>query len=270
MTGEDPETLKACCTSFYESDIVRRVLGDSFHPGGERLTLRLGNVLELGPGTRVLDVACGSGGTSIALAKGFGCSVTGIDLGAANLERAKLRAEEEGVSHLVEFLEMDAEALEMDDGTFDIVVSECALCTFTDQPRALAEAYRVLRPGGLIGITDVIVERELPDRARTVLFHVACISGAMPVRGYRDAIEDAGFVDLVHEDHSYAIGELVDKAERMVMGWRFAEQMYGVDLEAWTGMSQEEAKELLAGARKWVERGDLGYGLFIGTRPRKS
>jgi len=269
VTGEDPETLKACCTSFYESDIVRRVLGTSFHPGGERLTLRLGNMMELGPGMKVLDVACGTGGTSIALAKGFGCHVTGIDLGNGNLDRARQRAEEEGVAHLTEFMNMDAEALDLDGGSFDAVVSECALCTFTDQPRALAEVFRVLRPGGLLGITDVVVEKELPPRARTVLFHVACISGAMPVRGYTDALQGAGFSDLVHEDHSYAIGELIDKAERLVVGWRFAEQMYGVDLEVFTGVSQEEAKEMLTGAREWIDRGDLGYGLFTGTKPKE-
>ncbi|UCC92915.1 MAG: methyltransferase domain-containing protein [Thermoplasmata archaeon] len=269
MADEDPETVKACCTSFYESDIVRRVLGDAFHPGGERMTLRLGNVLELGPDTRVLDVACGTGGTTIALAKGFGCHVTGMDLGSANLERARARAEEEGVAHLTEFLTMDAEALDFPDGSFDAVVSECALCTFTDQPGALAEVHRVLRPGGTIGITDVIVERELPERARTVLFQVACISGAMPRQGYVDALEAAGFSDISHEDHSYAVAELLDKAERMLAGWRFAEQMYGVDLEAFTGMTQEEAGEMLAGARGWVDAGDLGYGLFTGSKPPK-
>jgi ubiquinone/menaquinone biosynthesis C-methylase UbiE len=268
-SGEDPETLKTCCASFYESDIVKRVLGENFHPGGERLTLRLGNVLELGPGMKVLDMACGSGATSIALAKGFGCSVTGIDLGSGNLVRARVRAEEAGVAHLTEFIEMDAEALELGDGTFDVVVSECALCTFTDQPKALSEAYRVLRPDGRIGVTDVVVERELPPRAQSVLFHVACISGALPVRGYLYAMEGAGFRDILHEDHSYAIEGLLHKGERMIMGWRFAEKMYGVDLEDFTGMSQEEAKEMLAGARDWVANGDLGYGLFIGSRPSK-
>jgi SAM-dependent methyltransferase len=222
--------------------------------------------MELGPGMKVLDVACGTGGTSIALAKGFGCHVTGIDLGSENLERARQRAEEEGVDQLTDFIRMDAEALDLEDGHFDAVVSECALCTFTDQPRALAEVFRVLRPGGLIGITDVVVERELPPRARTVLFHVACISGAMPVRGYLDALEGAGFSELLHEDHSYAIGELIDKAERLVVGWRFAEQMYGVDLEAFTGVSQEEAKEMLGGAREWIDNGDLGYGLLMGKK----
>jgi len=267
VSGEDPEALKTCCASFYESEMVRRVLGENFHPGGERLTLRLGNLLELGPGMRVLDAACGSGATSIALAKGFGCSVTGIDLGCGNLDRARERGEKAGVSHLTEFMDMDAEALEFPDGSFDVVVSECALCTFTDQPRALSEAFRVLRPGGRMGVTDVVVERELPPRAQTVLFHVACISGALPAKGYLDAMEGAGFRDILHEDHSYAIEGLLHKGERMVMGWRFAEKMYGVDLEAFTGMTQEEAKEMLAGAQEWVDRGDLGYALFIGARP---
>lgn len=159
--------------------------------------------------------------------------------------------------------------MDLDDGTFDVMVSECALCTFTDQPKALSEAYRVMRPCGRIGVTDVVVERELPPRARSVLFHMACISGALPARGYLEAMEGAGSRDILHEDHSYAIEGLLHKGERMVMGWGFAERMYGVELEAFTGMSLEEAKEMLVGARDWVARGDLGYGLFIGTRPSK-
>jgi len=148
-----------------------------------------------------------------------------------------------------------------------VVVSECALCTFTDQPRALSEVYRVLRPGGFLGVTDMVLERELPPEAQTLLFHVACISGALSGEGYHDALEAAGFSDILQEDHSYAIEGLLHKGERMVMGWRFAEKMYGVDLEAFTGMTQEEAKEMLAGAHEWVDRGDLGYGLFIARRP---
>jgi SAM-dependent methyltransferase len=266
MTGEDPETVKACCASFYESDPVRRVLGENFHPGGERLTLQLGNLLGLDGSMRVLDVACGAGATSLALARDFGCRVTGIDLSGANLTRAEERGEEAGVADLVEFVTMDAEDLTFDDGVFDAVVTECALCTFPDMGVALAEIYRVLGPGGRIGVTDVVVERELPPRAQGMLFRVACISGALPSEGYTDALEAAGFTEVTHEDHSYAITQLLDKAEKVAMGWQLAETLLGVDLEAWLGMSEQEAKDMLAGARDWVDRGDLGYAIFTGTR----
>ncbi len=262
-----PEDLKACCASFYESDLVRRFLGDSFHPGGESITRALGAALELDDGSLVLDVACGAGASSIALAQEFGCSAVGVDLSEDNLERARGQAAKAGVDDRVQFLKMDAEELTFEDGGFDAVVSECALCTFPDKPAALSEAIRMLRPGGRIGITDVVVERDLPERAQGILFHVACISGAMPARGYIDALVEAGFVNVVHEDHGEAITELLDRGERLLMGWGVVEKLYGVDLERWLDLSQEEAKEMLNGARKWVENGDLSYGLFTGTRP---
>ncbi len=262
-----PEDLKACCASLYESDLVRRFLGDTFHPGGEGITRAMGRALELDDGSMVLDVACGAGASSIALAKEFGCSVVGVDLSGENLERARGQAEEAGVEDLVQFLEMDAEDLTFEDGRFDAVVSECALCTFPDKPAALSEAFRILRPGGRIGITDVAVERELPERVQGVLFHVACISGAMPSDGYIDALEAAGFADVVHKDHGEAITELLDRGERLLMGWGVVEKLYGVDLEAWLDLTQEAAKEMLDGAREWVEKGDLSYGLFTAVRP---
>jgi len=262
-----PEDLKLCCASFYESDLVRRFLGESFHPGGEEITQALGRTLGIDDGSLVLDVACGAGASSIALVKEFGCSAVGVDLSEENLERARGQAGEAGVDDRVQFLKMDAEALDFEDGGFDAVVTECALCTFPDKPTALSEAFRMLRPGGRIGITDVVVERALPERVQGVLFHVACISGAMPAKGYIDALEAAGFVDVAHEDHGEAITELLDRGEKLLMGWGVVEKLYGVDLEAWLDLSQEEAKEMLNGAREWVENGDLSYGLFTGTRP---
>ncbi|MBI3764188.1 MAG: methyltransferase domain-containing protein, partial [Chloroflexi bacterium] len=80
--------VKSCCAKFYASDAARLLLGDSFHPGGKRLTERLGQALHLGPADRVLDVACGDGQAALVLAKQFGCSVVGIDYSADNIRRA--------------------------------------------------------------------------------------------------------------------------------------------------------------------------------------
>ena len=95
------EDVKSCCATLYESDMARMLLGDSFHPGGLSLTKRLGDLLGLKPGMRVLDVASGKGESAIFLAQTFGCAVTGIDFGAVNVEQASARAHDAKVDHLV-------------------------------------------------------------------------------------------------------------------------------------------------------------------------
>jgi len=77
----EQESLKQCCARLYESDIARLLLGESFHPGGLKLTQRLGEILGLGPDSRVLDVASGKGTSAIFLAQRFGCEVVGVDYG---------------------------------------------------------------------------------------------------------------------------------------------------------------------------------------------
>ena len=80
--------LKSCCAALYQSDFARMLLGDSFHPGGLRLTARLGEHLGFGPGLRVLDVASGKGESAIFLARQFGCQVVGVDFGPENVKEA--------------------------------------------------------------------------------------------------------------------------------------------------------------------------------------
>ena len=265
--GEDPAEAKACCASFYEGDLVSRFLGDNFHPGGEAMTHRMGEVMDLDQGTRVLDVACGAGASAIAIAQEFGCHVVGVDLSDVNLGKAMVRANTEGLQELLKFRTMDAESLAFDDGVFDAVISECALCTFPDKGAALGEMKRVLRPGGRIGITDVVIERQLPPQLDTILMRVACISGALSAQGYVDALEATGFGEVVHEDHDHAVRGLLDIARRAVMAWDLAERLYGIDLEKVLGMTQAEAKELLDGAYGWLDEGAFGYGLFVGVKP---
>src|SRR5271155_4129115 len=84
--------LKSCCAAVYQSDFARILLGDSFHPGGQRLTARLGDHLDLRPGLRVLDVASGKGESAIFLARQFGCQVVGVDFGPQNVREANSQA----------------------------------------------------------------------------------------------------------------------------------------------------------------------------------
>ncbi|MGH9009234.1 MAG: methyltransferase domain-containing protein [Acidimicrobiia bacterium] len=147
----DAETLKACCTAAYEHDLVALLLGESYHPGGLDLTRHLARALDLRPGRRVLDVAAGPGATACLLAAEFGVDVDGIDLGAASVERARATGSDRGLDGRVHFQLGDAEHLPFDDATFDVVICECAWCTFphkaTAQPSSPGCCDRGVRSG---------------------------------------------------------------------------------------------------------------------------
>ena len=134
------DEIMSCCASFYQSDVVRMLLGDVFHPGGLVLTHHLGEVIGLTPDSRVLDVACGRGASAVYLARQFGCHVTGVDYGVENVAGAQAHAAEGGVAHLTRFRQGDAERLPFEDGTFDAVVSECSFCTFPTRPAPRASS----------------------------------------------------------------------------------------------------------------------------------
>src|SRR5690348_705826 len=144
------ETVKQCCARIYESEFARLLLGDSFHPGGLKFTERLGELLELSPQSRVLDVASGKGTSAIFLAERFGCEVVGIDYGGENVEQANQAAAAKVLQHRVRFERADAESLSAEDASFDTVICECAFCTFPDKVGAAAQFARVLRVGGRV------------------------------------------------------------------------------------------------------------------------
>jgi arsenite methyltransferase len=140
-----PDNVRGCCATAYESDAARMLLGDSFHPGGLELTRRLGTIMGLRSGLRVLDVASGKGVSAIFVAKEFGCEVVGVDFSAANVEEATRRAADAGLSGLVTFEQGEAESLAFPDATFDAVVCECAFCTFPDKAGVAREFARVVK-----------------------------------------------------------------------------------------------------------------------------
>ena len=108
-TATNGHKLKSCCASVYASDWARLLLGDSFHPGGLALTRRLGNLLKLQRGMRVLDLAAGRGTSAIFLAMQFDVEVVGVEYSIDAVKAARVAAIDAGVSQQVRFLEGDAE-----------------------------------------------------------------------------------------------------------------------------------------------------------------
>src|SRR5262249_38562672 len=169
-------SIKQCCARLYESDFAQLLLGESFHPGGLRLTERLRILLGLNAGSRILDVASGKGTSAIFLAERFGCKVDGIDYSAQNVEHGTAVAASKGLTPRVRFQQADAERLPAEDGYFDAVICECAFCTFPDKPAAAREFARVLRRGGGVGLSDLTRAPELPKELDGLLAWFACIA----------------------------------------------------------------------------------------------
>lgn len=270
MSGElnimDSDTIKSCCTTFYENDIVARLFGENFHPGEEKLTLYLGEKLGLKEDSKVLDVACGAGVSAVSLAKRFGCSVTGIDLSEKNLDKARKKASLEGLNNKIEFVKSDAERLQFDHETFDAVICECALCTFPDKQTAVKEMHRVLKKGGKLGITDVTIENELPDSLNNIVSQVICIAGALSAKGYQTLFREEGFKEVVYEDHSDGIREIIERVDKLLPAWNMIKKLCDCDLEKIFGITSEEAKDLIKTGFEELEKGTFGYGLFTGLK----
>jgi SAM-dependent methyltransferase len=237
---------------------VRWLLGGELHPGGEALTRRAFELIQLGADDRLLDVGSGDGATVALAAREYGCRATGVEYGAAAVEDARARAAELGPGDRVEFVAGDAAALPLGDATSDVVISECSLCTFVDKRRAIEEMRRVLVPGGRLALSDVVAEVErLPDELRGALGAIACVGEALPPQAHRELLENAGFEVLAEEDRTTDALEMADRIADRVRGAK----VLGLDdlfpLDGGAGA----ALQLLGEARAAIADGRIGYTL---------
>jgi arsenite methyltransferase len=152
-------------------------------------------VAELGEGETVLDLGSG-GGIDVLLSAGrVGPTgkAYGLDMTEEMLALARGNAAKAGASN-VEFLKGQIEAIPLPAGTVDVVISNCVVNLSTDKPAVFAETFRVLKPGGRLGITDVVAEDRLSaeDRAERGAW-VGCIAGALSKGEYEAGLAAAGF-----------------------------------------------------------------------------
>lgn len=255
--------VKACCAAAYEGQWASVLLGDSFHPGGLDLTRRLGSLMALGPSSAVLDVACGRGASAIALASEFGCRVVGVDLSASNIEAARMSAQSAGLNHLVTFRVGDSEALPEATASVDAVICECAFCTFPDKLTAAKEIARVLRPGGVLGLTDLTRKGELPAELDSLLGWVACVADARPVEHYIECLETTALRVESRETHDGALRDLVSQIRMKLLAAEFATKVGKLSLPL---DEIQMAKQLTKSAAAAVSDGRLGYALLLAHR----
>ena len=154
-------------------------------------------VADLREGERVLDLGSGGGIDVLLSARRVGPSgfAYGVDMTEEMLELARANAARAGAVN-VEFRKGQIEDLPLPDASVDVVISNCVINLSTDKPTVLAEMYRVLIPGGRIGITDVVAEDHLTHADRAAAgSYAGCIAGALSRAEYLDGLAAAGFTD---------------------------------------------------------------------------
>jgi SAM-dependent methyltransferase len=166
-------------------------------------------VAELHEGETVLDLGSGGGIDVLLSAQRVGASGTvyGLDMTDEMLALAQRNASEAGVRN-VHFLKGLIEAVPLPAESVDVVISNCVVNLSPEKDKVLAEIVRVLRPGGRVGITDVVAEDRLTraDRAERGS-HVGCVAGALSVSEYREGLAEVGLVDVeVEFTHRVADG----------------------------------------------------------------
>ena len=158
-------------------------------------------VAELRAGEKVLDLGSGGGIDVLLSARRVGPAgfAYGVDMTTEMLDLANANKAQAGATN-VEFLRGTIEDVPLPDGSVDVVISNCVINLSTDKPTVLAEMFRVLAPGGRIGVSDVVAEDNLTasDRAERGSY-VGCIAGALSKSEYLDGLAGAGFVDATVE-----------------------------------------------------------------------
>lgn len=191
-TGNSAAT---CCGAGYSIDQLHSI------PDGADLGLGCGIptlTAELSAGETALDLGSGAGADCFIAARavGPGGRVIGVDMTPEMLERARGYAAAGGYDN-VEFLEGQIEALPVQDASVDVVISNCVVNLSPHKEAVFAEAYRVLRPGGRMAISDLVATREMTHEERENLdLYSACISGAIRSSEIRALLAQAGFAEI--------------------------------------------------------------------------
>jgi SAM-dependent methyltransferase len=170
-------------------------------------------VADLHEGETVLDLGSGGGLEVIQSAKRVGPAgqAYGLDMTDEMLQLARRNAASAGVGNAI-FLKGLIEEIPLPDNSVDVVISNCVINLSTDKPAVLREIARVLRPGGRIGISDIVAEDQLAPEARAERgSYVGCIAGALSKSEYEDGLRAAGF-DAVSVEFTHQVAEEMHSA----------------------------------------------------------
>jgi arsenite methyltransferase len=170
-------------------------------PEGANMGLGCGNpqaIAKLKKGETVLDLGAGGGFDCFLAAQQVGDEgrVIGVDMTPEMIRKARENAVKSGYRN-VEFRLGEIEQLPVPDNSVDVIISNCVINLSPDKPQVFREAYRVLRPGGRLAVSDIVALREMPEDLRSdILKYTGCVSGAATVEDLSAMLEEVGFGDI--------------------------------------------------------------------------
>ena len=210
--GATGKTSGSCCTSSCCSpmtdgmwpaatDIGYSQAEKSSIPDGADLGLGCGNpqaIASLQPGETVVDLGSGGGIDCFLAARQVGPRgrVIGVDMTPEMIDRARENARNSGAKN-VEFRLGEIEHPPLADSSVDVIMSNCVINLSPDKPAVFKEAFRILKPGGRLAISDIVATAPLPDEVRkNIELHIGCIAGAATIDETRTMLADAGFEQI--------------------------------------------------------------------------
>ncbi len=204
---EPTQARSSCCGPVPEAKVTRLNLADALGYDTEGMPTSAtesfagcGNPVALASlkeGEVVLDLGSGAGLDMFVASKKVGTTgqVIGVDMTPAMIEKAKKNAQELGITN-VDFRFGDIEDMPVDDNSVDVVISNCVINLAPDKGKVFQEVYRVLKPGGRVMVSDIVLSKPLPKEVRDeVVTYTGCIGGAILDEEYLQHMRNAGFKD---------------------------------------------------------------------------
>lgn len=214
----------SCCLSSNTARDISKTVGYSDDemnavPEGSNLGLGCGNpvaIALLREGDIVLDLGSGAGFDAFLAVKRVGKTgrVIGVDMTQEMLERARANAKKSGYDN-VEFRLGEIEKLPVENSSIDVIISNCVINLSPDKETVFKEAFRVLKSGGRLMVSDLVLAKDLPETIKqSVEAYVGCLAGAIKKDEYLSFIKEAGFQDIkVISETSYPVDAMFDNLE---------------------------------------------------------
>ena len=276
MSERDIGAIVSSTQAYYDGpadEIYRTIWGDNVHLGVpcsaecphpeamEHTNEMMAEAISLGPEARVLDLGCGYGSTARYLAGNFGCAVTGTNISERELDTARSRATEAGLDHLLSFEYEDFHELRYANGSYDVVWSQEAFLHAVDKNAVLSECRRVLKPGGSLIFTDILVRRDTPETDRERIYDRVKSPDMWDLDDYRRALNDLDLPVLREVDWSQHVARSY--------GWvrdRLQENRNAL----MPRIGAETIDRTVEALSFWVDSanaGNIGWALFVARKP---
>jgi ubiquinone/menaquinone biosynthesis C-methylase UbiE len=240
-------------------------LGYTKHIGGSDATRELLDLCRVSCETYLLNAGCGAGTTTTYIVQHYGCRVVGVDIKPNMIQSAENWAERKRFKDKVELRVADAQDLPFEDGKFDVVISESVNVFIPDKTKAFSEYYRVLKPGGAVGINEAILTKEPPQNAAELLSDYVG-SEILPGSFWVDLLQETGFKHITAREYQVEMRResrsqvgFFSAGDYLGLLWKLLKVTFGRD-----PFVRNLARRSWSNPREFYEF--FGYGLFAGWK----